>query len=67
MFKKIIVSACIAGIGIFVSCSNLNESSSLGGEIINNSDPNRTDFDKSFEYFDTLSVVGQYSVVEPAD
>jgi hypothetical protein len=67
VLKKIIVSACIAGIGIFVSCSNLNDSSSLGGEIINNSDPNRTDFDKSFEYFDTLSVLEQYSVAEPSD
>jgi hypothetical protein len=67
VLKKIIVSACIAGIGIFVSCSNLNDSSSLGGEIIINSDPNRIDFNKSFEYFDTLSVLNQYSVVEPAD
>jgi len=67
VFKKLIVSACIAGTGLFVSCSDLNDSSSLGGQIITNSDPNRTDFNKSFEYFDTLSVLEQYSVVEPAD
>jgi hypothetical protein len=67
VLKKIIVSACIAGIGLFVSCSNLNDSSTLGGQIITNSDPNRSDFSKSFEYFDTLSVLGQFSVAEPAD
>lgn len=67
MFKKLIVSACIAGIGLFVSCSNLNDSSTLGGQIITNSDPNRIDFNKSFEYFDTLSVLEQYSIAEPAD
>lgn len=67
MLKKLIISACIAGIGLFVSCSNLNDSLTLGGQIITNSDPNRTDFNNNFEYFDTLQVTSQYSVAEPVD
>lgn len=67
MLKKIIVSACVAGIGIFISCSDLNDSSTLGGKIVTNSDPTLTDFDENFEHFDTLSVLEQYSVAEPAD
>lgn len=67
MLKKLILSLCIAGISLFISCSNLNDSSTLGGQIITNSDPNRTDFTSSFEFFDTLKVISQYSVAEPVD
>lgn len=67
MLKKLILSACIAGIGLFISCSDFNDSSTLGGQIITNSDPNRTDFTRSFEFFDTLKVISQYSVAEPVD
>jgi hypothetical protein len=67
VIKKIIFSTLVAGIALTTSCSNMNGSTNLGSEIVTNSDPNKTDFQSNFSFFDTIPVSFVKSVAREND
>lgn len=67
LIKKILLSSLVLGCAGFFSCTDLSGSSSLGQDIVNNVDPNRTNFDNSFLFSDTAKATAAKSIETPND
>ena len=66
--KKILLSSLLLGCAGIMSCTDLSGSSSLGQDIVNDVDPNLTNFDRNFTTFsdNTIAVQG-FSIGTPVD
>lgn len=67
LIKKILLSSLVLGCAGIISCTDLSGSSSLGQDIVNNVDPNRTNFDNSFLFSDTVKATAVKSIAVPVD
>jgi len=67
VIKKILYYSLIAGVALLNSCSGINESATLGSDIVVSSDPTRTDFSSIFSFLDTLAIPGQASIAKTYD
>jgi hypothetical protein len=67
LIKKILLSSLVLGCAGIISCTDLSGSSSLGQDIVNNVDPNRTNFENSFLFSDTAKSIAAISIASPND
>jgi hypothetical protein len=67
LIKKILLSSLVLGCAGIISCTDLSGSSSLGQDIVNNVDPNRTNFENSFLFSDTAKSTAAISIASPND
>lgn len=54
VIKKTLLSTFVAGMTLLLSCSDMNESTNLGSNILTSTDPSKTDFNANFSFFDSV-------------
>jgi hypothetical protein len=62
LIKKILLSSLVLGCTGMISCTDLDGSSSLGQDIVNSVNPNRTNFDNNFLFSDTAMAIAAKSI-----
>ncbi len=67
LVKKLLLSALILSCVWIFSCTDLSGSTSLGQDIVNDVDPNRTDFLKNFSFSDSAKPIAEFSLAAPND
>lgn len=67
LVKKLLLSALILSCAWIFSCTDLSGSTSLGQDIVNDVDPNRTDFLKNFAFSDSAKPTAEFSLAVPND
>jgi hypothetical protein len=67
LIKKILLNSLLLGCAGIISCTDLSGSSSLGQDVVNSVDPNRTNFNNSFLFSDTVKSTETKSIASPND